>query len=132
VVAADVLPLALPALAVAVVTGSICVAHCIQPPDGPRLWASPLAVVNVVRGNLTVLADCRNPFQHLIDQKGSQTGGCCDLVLRPADVKGGAALQAEMDQLHRAILASGPTFCANCDGSCSRAGGTDAAALPAC
>ena len=34
--------------------------------------------------------------------------------------------QAEMDQLHKAVLAAGPTFCANCDGSCSRAAGTDA------
>ena len=32
----------------------------------------------------------------------------------------------EMKQLQNALLASGPTFCANCDGSCSRAGGTDA------
>ncbi|MDR3633394.1 MAG: aldo/keto reductase [Isosphaeraceae bacterium] len=34
--------------------------------------------------------------------------------------------QAEMEQLHKAILAAGPSFCANCDGSCSRAAGTDA------
>ena len=32
----------------------------------------------------------------------------------------------EMKQLHQAILAAGPTMCANCDGSCSRAGGTEA------
>ena len=34
--------------------------------------------------------------------------------------------QAEMDQLRKAVLAAGPTFCANCDGSCSRAAGTEA------
>ena len=34
--------------------------------------------------------------------------------------------QAEMDQLRNALLAAGPTFCANCDGSCSRAAGTEA------
>jgi predicted aldo/keto reductase-like oxidoreductase len=34
---------------------------------------------------------------------------------------------AEMRQLRDALLAAGPTFCANCDGSCSRAAGTDAA-----
>ena len=33
---------------------------------------------------------------------------------------------AEMKQLHNALLAAGPTFCANCDGSCSRAAGTEA------
>jgi len=34
--------------------------------------------------------------------------------------------QAEMEQLHKAVLAAGPSFCANCDGSCARAAGTDA------
>ena len=34
--------------------------------------------------------------------------------------------KAEMDQLRDALLAAGPTFCANCDGSCSRAAGTEA------
>jgi predicted aldo/keto reductase-like oxidoreductase len=35
--------------------------------------------------------------------------------------------QAEMRQLGDAILAAGPTLCANCDGSCARAAGTEAA-----
>jgi len=35
--------------------------------------------------------------------------------------------KAEMEQLHKAFVASRPTLCANCDGSCSRAAGTDAA-----
>ena len=33
---------------------------------------------------------------------------------------------AQIQGLHDAFLASKPTMCANCDGSCSRAGGTDA------
>jgi predicted aldo/keto reductase-like oxidoreductase len=33
----------------------------------------------------------------------------------------------DLGQLRDAILAAGPTFCANCDGSCSRAAGTEAA-----
>jgi hypothetical protein len=33
---------------------------------------------------------------------------------------------AELEGLKRAFLASKPTMCANCDGSCSRAGGTEA------
>jgi predicted aldo/keto reductase-like oxidoreductase len=33
----------------------------------------------------------------------------------------------DLRQLRDAILAAGPTFCANCDGSCSRAAGTEAA-----
>jgi predicted aldo/keto reductase-like oxidoreductase len=33
----------------------------------------------------------------------------------------------DLGRLRDAILAAGPTFCANCDGSCSRAAGTEAA-----
>jgi predicted aldo/keto reductase-like oxidoreductase len=33
----------------------------------------------------------------------------------------------DLHQLRDAILAAGPTFCANCDGSCARAAGTEAA-----
>jgi len=35
--------------------------------------------------------------------------------------------QADLGLLRNAVLAAGPTFCANCDGSCARAAGTDAA-----
>ena len=35
--------------------------------------------------------------------------------------------RADLDRLRDALLASGPTMCANCDGSCSRAAGTEAA-----
>ena len=34
--------------------------------------------------------------------------------------------QAEMRELHEALLAAGPTMCPNCDGRCSLAAGTDA------
>ena len=34
--------------------------------------------------------------------------------------------QAELDGLHRAFLASRPSLCADCDGRCGQAGGTDA------
>ena len=35
--------------------------------------------------------------------------------------------KAEIEQLRDACLAAGPTFCADCDGRCARAAGTDAA-----
>ena len=45
-----------------------------------------------------------------------------------AAAKGFAPLKrAEMDRLRDALLAAGPTMCANCDGSCSRAAGIEAA-----
>jgi aryl-alcohol dehydrogenase-like predicted oxidoreductase len=34
--------------------------------------------------------------------------------------------KAEIDGLHKAFMASNPSLCADCDGRCSRAGGTDA------
>src|SRR5207302_9743037 len=34
--------------------------------------------------------------------------------------------KAEIDRLHRARIAAGPTMCASCDGRCSRAAGTTA------
>ena len=38
-----------------------------QPPDGPRLWACPLAVISSGGKKLTVVADCRRHFRPLID-----------------------------------------------------------------
>jgi hypothetical protein len=35
--------------------------------------------------------------------------------------------EAQIEQLRDAVLASGPTLCADCDGRCSRAAGTEAA-----
>jgi aryl-alcohol dehydrogenase-like predicted oxidoreductase len=35
-------------------------------------------------------------------------------------------LKAEIDRLHRACVAAGPTMCASCDGRCGRAAGTKA------
>jgi len=35
--------------------------------------------------------------------------------------------RAEIEQLRDACLAAGPTFCADCDGRCAKAAGTDAA-----
>ncbi len=36
-----------------------------QPPDGPRLWVSPLALIAWNAGTLKVLDDCRKPFSPL-------------------------------------------------------------------
>jgi aryl-alcohol dehydrogenase-like predicted oxidoreductase len=37
-----------------------------------------------------------------------------------------AMTTAQIDRLHRACIAAGPTMCASCDGRCGRAGGTTA------
>lgn len=65
-----------------------------QPPDGPRMWACPLAVIGWEGGSFTVLADCRVPFPPLTGITAGG-GGCCTVSVKPADA---AALQQIIDQ----------------------------------
>jgi hypothetical protein len=66
-----------------------------QRPDGPRQWITDLAVVSPQAQGSTLLADCRIPFLPLTQQKG----GCCGVVMGPADVSGAGGLQAVCDSL---------------------------------
>jgi len=64
-----------------------------QPPDGPRQWVCPLAVVTWSKnGLMTVVQDCRRHFPPLVDL----TPGCCTLEVTPADAVAGR-LQAKLD-----------------------------------
>jgi hypothetical protein len=64
-----------------------------QPPEGPRLWVCPLAVLswssiagtsgNTVTGER--IADCRQPFDDLVELTKPKAG-CCVLSLRPEDL----------------------------------------------
>src|SRR6266567_488691 len=66
-----------------------------QPPDGPRQWVCPLAVVTwSPEGVMTVAEDCRHHFPPLVDV----TGGCCTLEVTPADAAAGR-LQAKLDSV---------------------------------
>lgn len=38
-----------------------------QPPDGPRTWICPISVVTWDNQVLTLVQDCRNPFEDLVD-----------------------------------------------------------------
>jgi len=67
-----------------------------QPPDGPRLWACPLAVVTWASG-VPEITDCLPQFENLVTLTGS-SGGCCTVDVSPADVDGGATLQALIDR----------------------------------
>lgn len=58
-----------------------------QPPEGPRLWACPLAVVSFAEGAVTVVEECRDPFDDLVELTRRRQGGCCDVLLRPADLE---------------------------------------------
>ncbi|WP_125776044.1 DUF6519 domain-containing protein [Antribacter gilvus] len=66
-----------------------------QPPDGPRQWVCPLAVVDRVdQGVLDVVEDCRRPFDPLTEIEPG--GGCCCTVeVRPEDAP---RLQAIIDR----------------------------------
>lgn len=71
--------------------------HGPQPPDGPRMWACPLAVVNR-SGNTVKIGDCRNPFDNLVELTKRKLGGCCTITLRPQDA-GDRKFQAVIDSL---------------------------------
>jgi len=65
-----------------------------QPPDGPRMWACPLAVIEWAAEKFTVLADCRVPFPSLTSIK-ENGGGCCTVSAAPTDA---ANLQKILDK----------------------------------
>ena len=67
-----------------------------QPPDGPRMWACPLAVVDWSGGSPTV-TDCRPQFANLGRADGGG-GRLLQSTSRPADVDGGGGLQALIDK----------------------------------
>jgi hypothetical protein len=69
-----------------------------QPPESPRTWICPLAVVSF-KGGLKVVEDCRDPFDDLVELTKRRGGGCCDVIVRPEDVKGEGALQAVVDKV---------------------------------
>jgi hypothetical protein len=68
-----------------------------QPPDGPRQWVCPLAVIEWLdQGVLDVVDDCRRPFDPLTEIEPGRGGGCCCTVeVRPDDAP---RLQAIIDR----------------------------------
>jgi hypothetical protein len=63
-----------------------------QAPDGPRTWACPLSVISWSDGTPTS-SSCVEGFDSLL-KLSQDVGGCCTVVLRPADVEDGASLAA--------------------------------------
>lgn len=66
-----------------------------QPPDGPRRWVCPLAVIEWESegerrfergGRLVVLQDCRRHFRPLTDL---DSDGCCEIEVHPSDASSG-------------------------------------------
>ncbi|TQF68269.1 hypothetical protein FK531_14270 [Rhodococcus spelaei] len=66
-----------------------------QPPEGPRLWACPLAVITwdvPLDPVLAIKEDCRRHFEPLVD-----CACCCTLHLHPSDARAGR-IQHLIDQ----------------------------------
>jgi|GEM_PF-2255370 len=75
-----------------------------QPPDGPRRWVCPLAVVayrdqegDAMQARYAVLSDCRNSFADLVALTARRPG-CCTVGISPSDVTAATPLQALIDQ----------------------------------
>jgi hypothetical protein len=59
-----------------------------QPPDGPRQWVCPLALLGWnAQGGITSFHDCRNPFGNLVTLTKHRFGGCCTVTVLPADLQ---------------------------------------------
>lgn len=74
-----------------------------QPPDGPRLWVAPLAVIEWKGDSgFDVLEDCRNHFRPLTELDES---GCCTIEVHPSHAVDGT-LQARIDRAASARIPS--------------------------
>jgi hypothetical protein len=70
-----------------------------QPPDGPREWICPLAVIAwLPSGGGQVISDCRNPFDNLVGLTRKKLGGCCTVNISPSDLNATKTLQTILDQ----------------------------------
>lgn len=69
-----------------------------QPPNGPRLWACPLAVIDWKDRQLNAIEDCRHPFDNLVDLTRRNLGGCCTVTVRPEDLTPERTLQSILDR----------------------------------
>ena len=69
-----------------------------QPPDGPRLWLAPLAVIQWLQAGFTMVEDCRAHFDNLVDLSKRRESGCCDIVVHPEDLVRDTTLQTIVDR----------------------------------
>jgi hypothetical protein len=88
-----------------------------QPPDGPKQWVCPLAVIDwtgrdagsPLPGGQPAVLDCRDFFENLVDLT-RRKAGCCDVTVRPEDLSADpTALQKAVDSL--AGVAQGTAVC---------------------
>ena len=72
-----------------------------QPPEGPRMWVCPLAVIGWQVSStgmlFELLDDCRLKFDNLVELTKRPHGECCSIVLTQAEVDKAGGLQAVLD-----------------------------------
>lgn len=69
-----------------------------QPPNGPRLWVCPLAVIGWKDRQLNAIEDCRNQFDNLVGLTRRNLGGCCTVTVRSEDLTPERTLQSILDR----------------------------------
>jgi hypothetical protein len=62
-----------------------------QPPDGPHVWACPVAFVAWPASGSPAITSCIPPFENLVALTGNGSG-CCTLSVSPADLSGDTSL----------------------------------------
>jgi len=67
-----------------------------QPPDGPRRWVCPLAVIDWSGAAGPSVSDCRSVFDGLVALT-KRKPGCCTVGIAPGDVTSTASLQNLLD-----------------------------------
>ncbi|KMY66928.1 hypothetical protein AAU61_13225 [Desulfocarbo indianensis] len=67
-----------------------------QPPEGPRRWGCPLAVLKPLQREFQVAEDCREPFDNLVELTARESGSCCCITLDP---KKAESLQSVLDKV---------------------------------
>lgn len=56
-----------------------------QPPEGPRQWLAPLAVLTWGTRQEPDIDDCREVFEDLVTLTKRKSSGCCSVVVTPED-----------------------------------------------
>jgi hypothetical protein len=81
-----------------------------QPPDGPRQWVCPLAVIDWTGhttsppgsppiDSIPIVRDCREKFDNLVELTKRKLSGCCAITLHPEDLRADPmALQTVIDK----------------------------------
>ena len=78
-----------------------------QPPDGPREWICPLAVLLWTAATPTA-PSCRNPFDNLVELTAVDQGGCCSVYVTAAGHNQGTfTIQEAINQ----VLSTGGRVC---------------------